>query len=173
VGFHFDASAGEARWRYWRQVLIALLAGYLNAVRTHGLTFAAAIAAGWAGMLCWHYLNLQVSPTVDRALFALSGQRLPHWTPDTRMTLIWSIEATVRALMFAICGWLAAKVHRSYRMLVIGVLIATVLLWKVPWLQLRVFEDPTHKLMWYLTGVGAILLGGLWRSYRSRMIQRA
>jgi hypothetical protein len=45
------SQAGQSRWWYWRQVLIAIVAGLWSEVTTHRLLTVRGVVSGWLSLL--------------------------------------------------------------------------------------------------------------------------
>lgn len=152
---------GRSKAWYWKQVFVALSCQYVKVFREHGLSFVGAVAIGWGVIFIWQQLSLQYTRPVDTTLLQFIAKHQPHWTPDQCMSLVWPLEAMVRAFAFAAAGWLVARIHPPNRRAALVAAISAVILCKWPWLQLHVHSDIAHKAAYYLTGVAAFLLGGM------------
>lgn len=160
----------SARW-YWRQTLVAIANGFAGAARKHAPSLALALAAGWVVIFAWRELNalfIHVSHdfyVVVRDLFRSSEflADLAYGWDKRRgtMVFVWLVGASIRVLLFAISGWVVARMHPANPRVAMFALIATVLAWHFPWLQLRIIATDYQYLIHYGTAIAGILLGGL------------
>ncbi len=152
---------------YWRQVLMAVLVGCGNEIRTQKLLTVRAVITGWAALILSNYLiSLPLYSLYSRAMVALGLD--PRW--------FWWLHYYTYPRMFVPCvgsflsGWLVARFHRTYRVTMVTVYAVSVLLTSLP----EIFRLATNSfsnsrfvpylLTYSLTEclfVVSILLGGL------------
>ena len=165
----------SARW-YWRQALVAIANGFAGAARKHAPSLIVALAMGWGVIFIWRELNalfIQVSYYiygVVRDLFRTSEflADLAYGWDKRRgaLVFVWLVGTSIRVLLFAISGWVVARLHSANPRIAVAALIATVLIWRIPWLQLRIIETDHPYLIHYGTAIAGILLGGLMAGLR-------
>lgn len=170
------AAGKSARW-YWRQTFTAIATGLVSAARRHGPSLALALVAAWSVILVWRELNALFMGIAGELYWSVRNvfrtseflRELSYgWDKRTGSLIsIWCIGASLRVLLFGVSGWTAARLHSANPRTAVLVLAATVLVWRLPWLQLQVFATDYQLLIHYSTAIGGILLGGLWAA-RSR-----
>lgn len=155
-----------AAW-YWRQVIVAILVGCGNEVRTHKLLTVRAVITGWAALILSGYLISR--PLYKLYLGALVALGLrPPW--------FWWWHYYSYPLVFVPCvggflsGWLVARFHRSLRVSMVSMYVISVLLTAFPeFLRLATNSLSNSRFVPYLLTyslteslfVVSILLGGL------------
>ena len=124
---------------YWRQVIVAILVGCGNEIRTHKLLTVRAVITGWAALILSGYLiSLPVYKLYSRALLALGLG--PLW--------FWWWHYYTYPIIFVPCiggflsGWLVARFHRTYRVTMVTVYAASVLITSLP----EIFRLATDSL---------------------------
>lgn len=155
---------GKSRWWYWRQVLAAVGADVVDAVRASGRSLVVAVLVGWCAILLWRETN--------EVLIAHIGDLygwLRHAGVDRGESyfLVWLLGALLRFLFFVASGWLVARVNARHPALAIAVFVASVFLISVPWHQVRL---PWHYAVW-LVHYGMAVAGiaaGAWLAARQR-----
>lgn len=152
---------------YWRQVLMAILVGCGDEIRTHKLLTVRALVTGWAALILYgHLIGLPLYKLYSRALGGLGLGPLWFW---------WWHYYTYPVVLVPciggfLSGWLVARLHRTCRVTVVTVYAASVLFTSLP----EVFRLATNSLsnsrfVPYLLSyslteslfVVSILLGGL------------
>jgi len=152
---------------YWRQVVVAILVGCGNEIRTHKLLTVRAVITGWAALILSGYLiSLPLYKLYSRALVALGLGPLRFW---------WWHYYTY-PIIFVPCvggflsGWLVARFHRTYRVAMVTMYVISVALAGFPeFFRLATNSVNNSRFVPYLLNyslieglfVVSILLGGL------------
>ena len=173
------ASGHSSAW-YWRQTLAAMAMGCLTALRRHGASLAVALAAAWSVIFLWREANLlfvgaihELNTFLRHGIAASAGLRELSENVDRRavpLMTIWLLGASLRVAMFALSGWLAARLHAASPRIAVFALVVSVLAVRFPWLQLRIVDADFAWLIHVGTAVGGISIGALssifWRTPR-------
>jgi len=155
---------GRSSGWYWRQVLTALLAGFGDAVRTLGISLAMSLCAAWGAILLWRELNaLFIRNSGD--LYWFLRDALGSFAPaldgtNGILVLVWLVGAFLRVLCFAASGWIVARLHPRQQRIAITALIVSLLVWSVPWQQIRIVGAELQSLTHYGSALAGILVGG-------------
>jgi hypothetical protein len=157
---------------YWRQVLMAILVGCGDEIRTHKLLTVRALITGWAVLILSSYLiNFPLYKLYSRALgnLGLSPPRFWFW---------WWHYYTYPVVLVPciggfLSGWLVARFHRTHRVAMVSIYVISVLLTAFPeFLRLVTDSLSNSRFVPYLLSyslteslfVVSILLGGLRRT---------
>ena len=164
-----DLMEGYAHGRsvgwYWRQVLFAIITGFLHEVRTHKLSAIRAVVTGWGVWLLLCVL-LRNPPAVGQGVWSLLEQVLPTnwWTHS------FYPYALITCIVSAASGWIVARLHSPHPMAMVLVFVASLLLCRLPWFMALVvdsLDNPRYlhtlsgEFDWIFLTVASILFGGL------------
>jgi hypothetical protein len=152
---------------YWRQVLVAILVGCGNEIRTHKLLTVRALITGWAALILSNYVSVPLYRLYSRAIMALGLSPLTLW---------WRHYYTYPVMFVPciggfLCGWLVARFHRTHRVAMVTMYVISVLLVGFPeFLRLATNSISNYRFVSYLFSyslteclfVASILVGGLW-----------
>jgi len=167
---------GRSGTWYWRQVLFAIVVGFVKEVRSHKLLALRAVAVGWAASYVLIY-----------------GVELPLWRFYAKVLLRHGLEISVwwrhyylypaplvTFFLAAAAGWTVSRCHRAHRFAMVLVFLTSIQLWLLPEF-FRLGADAlgdrrflpylfAHSLDFIVVTVG-ILVGGLWGTPRERSIR--
>jgi hypothetical protein len=175
---------GRSSWWYWRQVLLAILAGAVKDLCEHKALAGRAVLISWAILVPWHYVTLSLyrsaNPwigtwiSMDRRIASDASQLM-----EVAWWAWWIYGVPVLAAWFAmsfIAGWSIARLHRGHRASTVFASVA----FQVPWALLWAWPawrlahvnagtpyGPPNQIVAMLTLAGIpifTLLGGLWRA---------
>lgn len=152
IGDLIELHSGKSTWWYWRQVLTAIAANCVAALRASGRALLLAIVMGWAGILLWRELNSVFIAHADDIYRALRSASVAK---DERLLIIWSLGALLRFVSFVAIGGLVARLNARHPSVTVAMFAASVLLVPVPWQQIRM---PWHEALW-LIHYGVALAG--------------
>ena len=170
------------RW-YWRQVLVAIVVGARDAVRSHPLPALRAIALGW--LVVWLYVNYLLSTVSAAAYAAFNFDQFLFVTGLFDWFYVHHIdfpEAVVRQgpnivaawICMLASGWIVGQLHRSQGASTVLVFCATLpvpalgaLLWRLvmtPGIDAGLLFLLYSRVFLFtgLHGCFPALLGGLW-----------
>ncbi len=171
---------GRSTVWYWRQVLMVVVVGCGNEIRTHKLASVRAIITGWAALILSGFLiNLALGKLYSKALVALG------LGPMVRALValglgpmgLWWRHYYTYAFIFKPCiggflsGWLVARLHRRHRGAMVFMFVISVLLTGFPeFFRLAADALGNSRFLPYLSvyslsmglSVVSILFGGLW-----------
>ena len=144
----------SAAW-YWRQVLAAIVAGFLSEVRRHRMLAIRAILVTWAA----NHGALMLGRMVMIELFR---NRLQAYHP---LLAAWAICV----LGGAVSGFIVASLHRKYRnaMLMTGAgallvwALLAILLLKKDALQHSFLQIAVTAIIYYVVAAAGFVIGGL------------
>jgi hypothetical protein len=153
---------------YWRQVIVAILVGCSDEIRTHKLLTVRALITGWAALILSNYLSVPLYRLYSRAIMALGLGPLTLW---------WRHYYTYPVMFVPciggfLCGWLVAHFHRTHRVAMVNMYVISVLLVGFPeFFRLATNSLSNSRFVPYLFTyslteclfVVSILLGGLRR----------
>ena len=148
--------AGKSNGWYWRQVLSAMSANFVEALRASGRALILSIVMGWVAILLWRELNSVFIAYSDDIYGALRRASVAR---DERLLIIWSLGALLRFVSFIAIGWLVARLNSRHPALAVAMFVASVLLFPAPWEQVRVLEDGLHRLAYYALALAGIFVG--------------
>lgn len=124
---------------YWRQVIVAILVGCGDEIRTHKLLTVRAVITGWAALILSGYLiSLPLYKLYSRALVGLGLG--PPW--------FWWRHYYTYPVVFVPCiggflsGWLVARFHQTHRATMVVMYGVSVLLTSLP----EIFRLATNSL---------------------------
>jgi hypothetical protein len=137
-----DAIAGDllerfqerrSTWWYWRQVVIALLVGSWQEIRTHKLLVARAICVG-----------IVASFLLNQAELTLGGLLIPWWvwTSASFRPSVWLSLVCTRAIL---TGWIVGRLHRPHGLPLVFAVLLYSLASGVPHLSSLVVNALDHK----------------------------
>ena len=127
-----------AAW-YWRQVLIAILVGCGNEIRTRKLFTLRAVITGWAALILSNYLiSLPLYRLYSRAMVALGLGPLWFWWRHYYTYPIIFVPCVAGFLS----GWLVARFHRTHRATLVIMYAVSVLITAFP----EIFRLATDSL---------------------------
>lgn len=160
---------GRSTWWYWRQVLTAIVADCVNALRGSGRSLSISLIVGGGAILIWRAANgafIAHSGDIYRSLRAVS------LTGGEGMWIVWSIGALLRFVCFFASGWLVARSNGRHPVLAAVLFSAAAIFVPIAWQQVRVLEDGAALwLAHYGTALGGIACGA-WLALRSRLATR-
>jgi hypothetical protein len=137
-------SAGRSRVWYWRQTTAALGLGFFQTLRTHGLSFIAAVLAGCAFNALW----LLGSAHVFGPYFAnLSPVRAHPWTTEGIEHLAgMQVSAMSNTVLTCLSVWLVTRVHRAHRRAALLVFVLALTAQHVPDIARLVIDANSHSV---------------------------
>jgi hypothetical protein len=163
----------SALW-YWRQVLLAVIAGYLRLLRIHGLSFFGAVALGAGGVQICIALVQRMSDVVWQRELATFGAGLTaEDLQSVEHLLFWTAWTPLTAVTYGILGRLISALHRAHPKWVVGIFTAFILLSRLPW-TIRlfiVFGDDSQYVSYPVQDLIATLIcvAGAWLGYVSHL----
>jgi len=122
-------ATGRSRLWYWRQASAALVLDLRRTLRLHGLSFAAAVLAGYALTSLWLLGNSLAFRSLYRSLDAS-----PHpLTPDMLLRFLGlrAAQASITVLVFA-SGWIVTRIHRAHQRAVLMAFVMAVIAQRLP-----------------------------------------
>lgn len=119
-------AAGRSQPWYWRQAIGALLLELRQALRTHALSFIAAVLVGDALTSLWVFANGVAFGPLYQSLDAS-----PH--PDSLMRFLGlrAAQASTTILVF-VSAWLVTRIHRAHPRAVLVTFVAAVIAPRLP-----------------------------------------
>lgn len=140
---------GRSPGWYWRQVAGALLTGFTHALRTHGLSFTAAVLAGCAFNSFWRTCFAQAFHPLYAQLLQLYG----HGHTRHRLLLLAGLQLNTlsNTVLTCLTVWLVTRIHRAYRRAALVAFVAIVFLQNLPALLAMlkgVRAHPVSALEW-------------------------
>jgi hypothetical protein len=124
---------------YWRQVIVAILIGGGKEIRTHKLLTVRALVTGWAALIFSSYLiTFPLYKLYWKVLEDLGLRPLKFW---------WWHYYTYPVVLVPciggfLSGWFVARFHRTYRVTMVTVYAASVLITSLP----EIFRLATDSL---------------------------
>jgi hypothetical protein len=133
---------GRSRYWYWRQTTAVLGLELVRILRTHALSFVAAVLAGDALTQAW----MLCSSYAFQPLYA----RLPHVTghPWTAAALLWvagmQLNAISNTVLTFATVWMVIRVHRAHQRAVLLVFVLALTVPRLPGIARLLMDAATH-----------------------------
>jgi hypothetical protein len=173
------AHGRSSAW-YWRQTLTAILAGAAADIRTHQVLAVRAVIVGFACM----WLSSSLARLALQFLWALSSGGVyvgGHWIS---LSYGWIrspryLGLALTSLGSAAAGWMVGRLHHEHQAPMVFAFLASVVVTAPAQLLLQVRllgwvirplipgQYPLSVLLFFVSVVTSILLGGLWSAAES------
>jgi hypothetical protein len=163
------AQGRSALW-YWRQVLLAIITGYLRLLKIHGASFLGAIALGAGGVQACVALIQWMSDVAWHRELAMSGASLTAAElRSLEHILFWVAWTPLTAVIYGILGKLIAAIYRPHPRWVVGIFTVLILHSRLPWTIRLFFVDggDSQYVSYAVQDLIATLIcvGGAWLGY--------
>ncbi len=130
-------AAGRSTVWYWREAVGALGVDLLQILRTHALSFTAAVLAGCALTSLWLLANSLAFQSVYDSLD--TSRHLWNWDTFLRFMGLRAAQASITVLVFVSC-WIVTRIHRAHQRAVLLVFTIVLTAQHVPELSRLVMD---------------------------------